>query len=224
MHRLASFTLLSVLAAASATASGADPVPSAPVLQDSDFTVIEGGRPYDETGGKIEVVEFFNYICPACNAFEPLLQEWKTKLPKDVNVIYVPADFRADFSFYARVYYAAELLGLAEKTHQAVYKAIHEDHKLPGEGGELDPKRIAAFYAPYGTTPQAFTDAMDSFAVNTRMAQGHQFMVQCRIQGTPTLVVGGKYLVKGKTRSDSLRIAGQLIERERNSQRTPHRK
>ncbi len=219
MRRLANIVLLSVLAAVSTTTSSADLAVNATPLRDSDFTVIQGGRPYDETGSKIEVVEFFNYICPACNVFEPLFQEWKAKLPKDVHVIYVPADFREDFSFYARVYYAAELLGLVEKTHDAVYKAIHEDHKLPGEGESLDAQRIANFYVPYGTTAQAFVDAMNSFTVNTHMNRGNQFEMQCQLESTPTLVISGKYMVKGKSFGDSLRIASQLIERERNAAR-----
>ena len=33
--------------------------------------------------GKIEVAEFFWYGCSHCYTFEPLLQAWKKKLPKD---------------------------------------------------------------------------------------------------------------------------------------------
>ena len=36
-------------------------------------SVIQGGQPYAPLNGKIEVVEVFNFICPACARFEPLL-------------------------------------------------------------------------------------------------------------------------------------------------------
>ncbi len=210
--------------APAAQTSPPDSAPIAPTsltgsstLRDEDFTVIPDGKPYDPVKGKIEVVEFFNYICPACNAFDPQLQEWKARLPADVNLVYVPADFNPDFITYARVYYAADLLGLAEKTHHAIYQAIHVDHKLPGEGESPDPQKIALFFEQYGVTAQAFMDAMDSFAVNTRMDQGHQFEMQSRIMGTPSLVIDGKYLVKAGSFADRLRITSLLIERERSA-------
>ena len=40
--------------------------------------------------GKIEVVEFFCYGCPHCNAFEPTLDAWAKKLPADVVFRRVP--------------------------------------------------------------------------------------------------------------------------------------
>src|SRR3546814_9031641 len=90
----------------------------------------------------IEVAEVFNYVCPACAGFDPVLQEWKKKQPAYVHVVYVPADFRPDFKAYARAYYAAAALGLVEKTHEAVYAAIHEQHTQPGEG--MTPARSEA--------------------------------------------------------------------------------
>lgn len=189
--------------------------PAAPALQASDYQVIADGKPYSAAAGGIEVVEFFNYICPACNDFNPLLQAWKAKLPADVHLVYVPADFREDFAVYARAYYAADLLGIAEKTHEAVYQAIHETHTLPGEGRLPDTAVISAFYAQHGVTAAAFLDAMNSFAVNTRMNQGHQYEVQSQLSSTPSLLINGRYMAKGNTFEDKLRIAGQLIERER---------
>ena len=207
-------------APAEAPPAPASPTAPATTLQDSDYQVIADGKPYSAVAGKIEVVEFFNYICPACNSFDPLLHAWKAKLPVDVHLIYVPADFRADFEVYARAYYAADLLGIAEKAHQAVYQAIHDTHTLPGEGRLPDEKVIAAFYAQHGVTAQAFSDAMNSFAVNIRMSQGHQFEVQSQLASTPSLLVNGRYMVKGKDFEDKLRIASLLIERERSQSAT----
>lgn len=203
---------------AAAVPAAATPAPApqaAGELKSSDYTTVSGGKPYRPQAGKIEVVEFFNYACPACNAFEPLFEAWRAKLPADVNLVFVPADFREDFSVYARAYYAAELLGIADKAHQAVYRGIHSEHSLPGEGALPDKDVIAGFYAHYGTTKPAFLDAMDSFAVNTRMSQGHQFMMQSQIRSTPSLIIDGKYLVNGTGFEDKLRIASLLIERQR---------
>ena len=41
-------------------------------------------QPLPVTPGKIEVIEFFWYGCPHCNAFEPMLDAWQKGLPADV--------------------------------------------------------------------------------------------------------------------------------------------
>src|SRR5262245_8367132 len=72
-------------------------------------TESRNGRPLDPpAAGTIVVEEFFNYICPACTAFEPTFVAWQAKLPADVKVVHIPATFRADFMQYAKAYYAAE--------------------------------------------------------------------------------------------------------------------
>ena len=38
-------------------------------------------------GGKIEVIEFFWYGCPHCNALEPAIVDWVKRLPADVQAI-----------------------------------------------------------------------------------------------------------------------------------------
>src|SRR5262245_58901841 len=78
-----------------------------------DYTEIPNGRPLDPpAAGTIVVEEFFNYICPACNGFEPTLAAWEAKLQANVKLVRIPATFRPDFMQYAKAYYAAESLGL----------------------------------------------------------------------------------------------------------------
>ena len=40
-------------------------------------------------------------------------------------------------------------------------------------------------------------------------------MTRIRIPSTPSVVINGKYLVRGRTNADTLRIADYLIEKER---------
>ena len=95
------------------------PVQAQSPVAGKDYTEIPNGRPLDPpAAGTIVVEEFFNYICPACNAFEPTFVAWQAKLPADVKVVHIPATFRADFMQYAKAYYAAEALGLVDKTHR----------------------------------------------------------------------------------------------------------
>jgi thiol:disulfide interchange protein DsbA len=181
----------------------------------TDYIEMSNGRPLDPADGKIVVEEFFNYICPACNAFEPLFVSWASKVAPDVKVVHVPATFRADFVQYAKAYYAAQSLNIAEKSHAAVYEGIHRARTLPAEGQRPNEERIAEFYANYGVTAEQFLATMRSFAVDLKVKRATEYMTRARIPSTPSIVVNGRYLVRGQTYADMLRIADFLIEKER---------
>ncbi|WP_207780935.1 thiol:disulfide interchange protein DsbA/DsbL, partial [Cognatiluteimonas telluris] len=187
----------------------------------TDYVEIKGGQPYAPLNGKIEVVEVFNFICPACARFEPLLSAWKRKLPADVRLTYLPADFNAQWQPYARAYLVAEGMGLDERTHEAVFNAIHLAHTLPGEADPVDEGKIAAFYGQHGADPKQFLDAMHSFAVTAKLARAKQFLLASGVEGTPTIIVDGKYRVTGKGDEDVLRITNQLIAQERAANAAP---
>ena len=190
--------------------------PTGPALvPGTDYVEIQGGQPFDPLDGKIEVVELFGYVCPACNAFQSTVRAWKARQPADVRVTYVPALFGPDWTPYAHAFYAAESLGLVDKTHDAVYDAIHNKQTLPGEGEKPTMAPIAAFYSQYGVSAEQFTNAMNSFAINGKLNKAKQFAIRSQISGTPSLIVNGKYLVKGRSWDDMLRIADQLIAQER---------
>ena len=203
------FAALLVLAGVSGAAQAQAPVAG------KDYVEIQNGRPLEPPAeGVVVVEEFFNYICPACNAFEPVFVAWQAKLPAYVKVVHVPATFRADFVQYAKAYYAAEGLGLVEKTHRAVYDAIHVKRTIPAEGQRPDEEKIAEFYAGFGVTKEQFLSAMRSFGVNVKVNRATEHMTKSRVPSTPTLIVNGRYLVRGATWDDSLRIASFLIEKE----------
>ncbi|MDG2525957.1 thiol:disulfide interchange protein DsbA/DsbL [Stenotrophomonas sp. HITSZ_GD] len=190
--------------------------PSGPApVEGTDYLVIEGGQPYQQAAGKIEVAEVFGYVCPACFRFQPLIGPWKAGLPSDVQFVYVPAMFGGTWDDYARAFYAAETLGVREKTHEALYNAIHVEQSLKGERGKDSVEDIAKFYAKYGVDPKQFADTMASFGVAAKTNRAKQFATRSKITGTPSLVVNGKYLVKGTSYQDMLRIADHLIARER---------
>jgi protein dithiol oxidoreductase (disulfide-forming) len=202
------FAALLVLAGVLGPAQAQSPVAG------KDYVEIPNGRPLEPAEGVVVVEEFFNYICPACNAFEPVFLAWQAKLPAYVKVVHVPATFRADFVQYAKAYYAAEGLGLVDKTHRAVYEAIHVKRAIPAEGDRPDEEKIAAFYAGFGVTKDEFLSAMRSFGVNVKVNRATEHMTKSRVPSTPSLVINGRYLVKGATWNDSLQIASFLIEKE----------
>ncbi len=204
-------------AAVQAAAEAAAKAP--PPVEGTDYVTITNGQPFDTAPGRIEVVEFFGYVCPFCAAVQPQVSAMKSKLPPDVHFVYVPAAFGAMWDNYAKAYYAAEAMGLVEKTHDAMFRAIHIDQTLKGERGMDKPEEIAAFYANYGANPGQFLNSMQSFAVATKMNRARQYMTEAFANGdqmgTPAFVVAGKYRVKGKSVDDMFRIINQLIVAER---------
>jgi thiol:disulfide interchange protein DsbA len=180
-----------------------------------DYIEIPNGSPLEPADGVVVVEEFFNYICPACNSFEPQFAAWTAQLPPNVKLVHIPAAFRADFVQYARAFYAAQSFGLVDETHKAVYDAIHRAHVLPAEGDKPDEERIAAFYAEFGVDTQEFLAAMQSFGVDYKISRGTEHMQRSRVPSTPSIVINGRYLVRGATYGDMLRIASYLIEKER---------
>jgi protein dithiol oxidoreductase (disulfide-forming) len=203
-------------ASAEAGAASNAPVAAVPgLVAGTDYAVIPGGKPFEPRNGKIEVVEVFGYVCPACARMQPLLSAWKKKLPADVRFTYVPAAFGREWVPYAHAFYAADALGLVDRSHDAVFHAIHIEQSLPGEGKEPDEQAIAKFYGRYGVDPKVFADAMHSFTIDAKLARAKQFMMDSGVEGTPTLIVDGRYRVLGRSYEDQLRITDALIAQER---------
>src|SRR5215831_2635267 len=43
--------------------------------------------------GKVEVMEVFSYACPACNAFQPVMEKLRHALPPNAQLVLLPASF-----------------------------------------------------------------------------------------------------------------------------------
>ena len=110
--------------------------------------------------GKIEVLEFFSYACPHCNAFEPSIEAWAKKVPSDVAFYRVPVPFLMNFENFMRVYYALETMGQVGAMQRKVFAAVHVERKY------LDkPADIAALMAANGLDGTKFMDVFNSFSV-----------------------------------------------------------
>ena len=190
-----------------------------PPVEGTDYVLVPNSQPFDTPPGKIEIVEFFGYVCPFCAAVEPQVAAMRAKLPPDVHFVLIPAAFGGPWDNYAKAFYTAEAMGLMQKTHEAMFRAIHIDQSLKGERGMDSPEDIATFYANYGADPKQFVSSMQSFAIATKINRARQYMTAAYANGdqmgTPTFLVAGKYRVKGKSADDMFRIINQLVRMER---------
>ena len=166
---------------------------------------IEPAQPKVTNTDKIEVAEVFSYGCPACNQFRPTMAQMVKELPAGTQVAYLPVSFNPaeNFPMFQRAYYAAEALGVAQKTHEAIFDAIWNtreltSYKANGQGlrpaSELPTIDDAAkVYAKYGVDPKEFVAVANSFAINTKMKRADELVRTYGVESTPTLVVNGKY-------------------------------
>lgn len=214
--------------APAATPAAPTDLPPGSIGPVADLTGLEAGRQYREIQGgqayapldeKVEVVEVFNYVCPACAAFQPLVNTWKRNLAPDVRFEYVPADFRPTWSPYVRAFYTAQALGVVDKTHDAVFNAIHVERTLQGERGVDTPQAIAAVYARHGVDAATFASTMSSFAIDARANRAKQFLTRNQVSSTPTMIVDGRYAAEGESFEEILANTSLLIERARAARR-----
>ncbi|MFP7722933.1 thiol:disulfide interchange protein DsbA/DsbL [Lysobacter sp. A3-1-A15] len=185
---------------------------AAPLVPGVDYVEIPDGQPFEDDGA-IEVVEVFGYTCPHCAAFEPRLRAWKARLPADVRVTPVAAPFGGHWMPYARAYFAARTMGVATRTHAAMFRALHEERALPLGGATASD--ISAFYAGQGVDAERFEAAMASDAVQADLQRADAFLRRAGVDGTPALVVQGRYRVLGNSFQELLDNADALVARER---------
>lgn len=143
--------------------------------------------------GKIEVAEVFSYGCIHCFHFQPLVNTWKKSMPADVRWEYVPAAFGGPHDNFARAFFAAQILGIQQKTHDAVFKAIFTDRQIKS----ASPEELADLYARLGANRAKFLSTMAGAETAARFARAKDFSLRTGISGTPTIVVNGKYRVDG---------------------------
>lgn len=151
--------------------------------------------------GKIEVLEAFSYGCVHCYEFEPAMRAWKAHLPADVQVEFLPATFNSLFALYARGYYAARALGIADSTHEKVFDEIWKNGLQA-----RDDDTLANLYARAGADRAKFADALKSMGVQTAVNAAGAKAERLKLEGTPTLYVDGKYqvLTNGATSYDDI--------------------
>ena len=154
-----------------------------------------------ETGNKLEVLEAFSYGCVHCYEFEPALRAWKAHLPADVQMSYLPATFNSNFEMYARGYYAAKALGIADSTHERVFDTIWASGMAA-----LDAEQLTNLYVRLGADRAKFTEALASVGVQAAISAAGAKAERFKLEGTPTLYVDGKYqvLTKGATSYDDI--------------------
>jgi protein dithiol oxidoreductase (disulfide-forming) len=208
------FALLHVLAlsiglllTSACTAQSSAP---APYTEGSEYVTLPGPHQRYSSEGKVEVVEVFSYGCIHCAQFAPTADKLRKQLPAGVTFKLLPAPFSAEWLPYARAYYAAKQLGVADRTHLQLFADKFGQHYPISSMDEL-----ADFYARQGVDRVQFMRIATSAETTAKLKSDLALIQKWQVDGTPSIVVDGKYRVANVHSLDELAAVAQwLAKRE----------
>jgi thiol:disulfide interchange protein DsbA len=194
-------TLLAVAAAvavAGATFAGAAGASPAVPRDGAEYRTLASPVSPQAQGKKVEVIEFFMYHCPACNMLEPGLAAWVKKQGDAIQFrrIHVPHTGAADPE--AHLFLTLEAMKLDDSMHGKVLNTWHVERKrLKTDEDNLD------WAVKNGLDKAQFQSAYNSFGVLTRLRNLEKLVGSYRVDGTPTVVINGRYLTSPSIVSES---------------------
>lgn len=150
---------------------------------------------------------------PHCYEFEPLVKHWGSEQGSEVDFWFFPAAWSKGMKLYAQAFYAAIELGVAERIHMPLFKAIVIDQR-----SIRDENDMAAFFAEYGITEAAFRETFNLDKVKEQVSQAEQRVRDYQPSGVPEIVVNGRYRIdraRAGGYEGMLKVAEYLIEKER---------
>ena len=136
-----------------------------------------------------EVIEFFSYGCIHCYNFLPHLERIRQRLPEKVSLRLIPVSWSESDEAFARSYYAAQQLGVAQKGHAGAFN--YAILTLRGKGSIED---MAGFYKGYGADPAALIAIANSPMVDSILNEDRKIYLRIGLKGTPAVVVNGRYI------------------------------
>lgn len=220
---------------AETTSAQAAAAPAKPFVQDDkwvegkNYFLIQPQQPKVGNTSKIEVVEAFSFGCPVCFRVHDLIDQLAASLPADAQMDYLPAAFRPDenWPMYQQAFYAAQALGIERKSHDAMFNATWKSGETATydlTAGKPKPKSqwptiqtMAKFYSKYGVKPEEFVATANSFAVKMKMKRADDLIKQYGVDGTPTIIVDGKYRFDGTSAGgfpQMIELAQYLVSKE----------
>ena len=208
-HLTASALTASALSlSAWAQAPAAKPVAGAPLKlsEGKDYNRLDHPLATDAGAGKIELIEFFWYSCPHCNAFEPTFANWVKNAPKDVVVRRIPVAFNDSFAPQQRLFFTLEALNLLDSLHAKVFQAVHVDKQPLNTDAS-----IQAWAEKQGVDKTKFAEAYKSFGMASKLRRAVQLQNDFKVEGVPSLGIAGRFYTDGSM-AGSMERALQVTE------------
>ena len=167
---------------------------------------------------KIEVAEFFYYLCPHCYNFERSIKGWAANKPANARFVQIPAMWNNILVLHARMFYTNEILARngiiadAAAFNAAVYQEIHvRNNNLSSEAA------IQKLFERFNVSADDFNRTWNSFEVDQKLRVAADLARRYSVSSTPTIVVNGKYRFGAQEAGSYpkvLEVIDELIVRE----------
>lgn len=148
--------------------------------------------------GKVEVVEFFWYGCPHCYRLQKSWEPWLAAHKQDVSYRAQPAVLAKYWEVMGRAYHAmVGAGGFDPQLHHNFFTAIHEKSMPIQSLVKSEPAALYQMVEAEKGKPYAakFKEQYESFGMGARIAKDRELQKTYKLEGTPTIVVAGKYAV-----------------------------
>lgn len=177
--------------AESTPAASSAPVAPEGLVEGQNYTVLANPIPQQQAG-KVEVLEFFGYFCPHCAHLEPVLSQHTQTFKDDTYLRTEHVVWGNDMKPLARLAAAVDMAGDKAVANSHIFDAmVNQKIKLQepetlkkwlGEQTAFDGKKVLAAYE----SPES----------EARAQKMEELTNTFQIDGTPTVIVGGKYKVE----------------------------
>jgi thiol:disulfide interchange protein DsbA len=195
--------IASTVAASASTASAAPVSSPTPWQEGVNYTRLVPAQPTSVPTGQVEVLEFFWYACPHCNAIDPLVAAWLKSKPGYVTFSRVHVLWNEDHRALARLYYTLDSMGKLDQLHSEIFKEIHVNgNPLVGANpsNAAQSERIqTTFVVKHGISEAEFTKAYHSMPVDIALQRADELVQRYRVDSVPRFVVNGKYIADVST-------------------------
>lgn len=158
-------------------------------VEGTAYFTLKEAQPTEVEADQVEVLEVFSYVCSHCGHLDPVLVEWSKTKPAQAKLRYLPAVWqKPGWVEYAAAYFAAEQLGIIDRSHHALMTRLWVENNPPKSMED-----IGEFHAQFGVSAEDFIKTLQSPEVNAKLQAAASQAGKYEVEGTPTLIIDGRW-------------------------------
>lgn len=164
---------------------------------------------------KVIVLEFFSYGCSWCYKIEPLIEQFKAKLPANVAFVQIPVEFQQSWGPLTKAYYTAHDLKVLNTVHEPLFEAVQTEKITTAS-----PEVLGKFFASKGVKKADFEATFDSFGVENQHKWANEMTRAYKITAVPVIIVQGPegaYITSVRmagSDQDLFRVVDELLKKQ----------
>lgn len=161
------------------------------------------------------VVEFFSFGCGYCMQADQMILSWAKTFPRQFKFEQIPVVFTDDDIKMAMAYYAVQKVAPAKLEE---FKSALFLRMTMGQGVRIEQQELLRMVAKARVPMDAYIDALGTDAVRNAVKRAAGMTSEYKIDTTPSMAVGGRYVTHagytGGNYETLLQLVAGLMSRE----------